>query len=159
MDNAFAFYNRLWHYYDVVESKLCCWWGHDMLDSGLSELRWAIVITIIIWVMSSPVSQSRLIIPSWSVWWTQADLEVSEQAWHQSAFTQHCDNIIKLMQNYCANCSGWISMRILYGAQMCKQVNNNQLDNLHSCLSGNWQAQVIIPSPKKQVTTTSTQSK
>ena len=109
------------------------------------------IITIIIWVMSSPVSQSTLIIPSWSVWWTQADLEVSEQAWHQSAFTQHCDNIIKLMQNYCANCSGWISMRILYGAQMCKQVNNNHLDNLHSCLSGNWQAQVIIPSPKNKL--------
>ena len=41
VDNAFAFYNHLWHYYDVVESKLCCWWRQDMLDSGLSELRWA----------------------------------------------------------------------------------------------------------------------
>ena len=59
-------------------------------------------------------------------------------AWHRrAAFTQHCDNIIKLMQNYCANCSWWISMRILYGALMCKQVNNNHLDNLH-LRPGNW---------------------
>lgn len=106
------------------EDKICwtadyqSWDGHHHLCDVIPRVAVEADYSIMICVMG-PSGFS-------SIW--------AEQAWHWTAFTQDCDNIIKLMQNYCANCPGWISMRALYGALMCKQVNNNHLDNLHSCL-------------------------
>lgn len=106
------------------EDKICwtadyqSWDGHHHLCDVIPRVAVEADYSIMICVMG-PSGFSR-------IW--------AEQAWHRTALTQHCDNIIKLMQNYCANCPGWISMRALYGALMCKQVNNNHLDNLHLCL-------------------------